>query len=190
MILCFGILLISIQGLANDHLIFLIVEAITGWHFNFSYRLPTLTTFRRPTKKLRATEATKVFICCFGDIILDNCRKILNIARTLRYPPLWGAIMPGLSGDTCTLGTYNRYRTKIPRGYAKTSTQSCTMQVQHYQGWQASRSKVLCCYEGLLQQAYHLTQDNGSPLNWTRFCSISIQPLVDESPANICQRHK
>ncbi len=26
--------------------------------------------------------------CCFGDIIKDNCRKFLNIARTLRYPPL------------------------------------------------------------------------------------------------------
>ena len=27
-------------------------------------------------------------ICCFGDIIKDNCEKIQNIARTLRYPPL------------------------------------------------------------------------------------------------------
>ena len=37
----------------------------------------------------------KDFICCFGDIVKDNCRKILNIAQTLRYP-LWGAIMPGI----------------------------------------------------------------------------------------------
>ncbi len=26
-------------------------------------------------------------VCCFGDIIKENCRRIVNIARTLRYPP-------------------------------------------------------------------------------------------------------
>ncbi len=29
-----------------------------------------------PSKILRAPEATKLFICCFGDITKDNCPKI------------------------------------------------------------------------------------------------------------------
>ncbi len=45
----------------------------------------------------------KYILCCFGDITKDNCPKIINIARTLRYPPpLWGAIMPGLLGKILT----------------------------------------------------------------------------------------
>ena len=61
---------------------FFLLSSITPY-----FRLPTLPTFRWPPKKLRATEATKLFICCFGDIIKHNCEKIRNIAPTLTYPP-------------------------------------------------------------------------------------------------------
>ena len=45
---------------------------------------------------LRANEATRIFICCFGDIIKDYCGKI-QIHTDFEVPPsLWGAIMPGL----------------------------------------------------------------------------------------------